>query len=127
MPFDHVGFNVKDFERSKAFYTQALAPLGIQVVMAGEGWAFLGKAGRGALWFGQYGEPNTPMHIAFAAESHAQVKAFYAAAIAAGVIDNGAPGVRSHYHPHYYGAFVLDPDGHNIEAVCHTPEPSDAG
>lgn len=120
---DHIGFNVSNFERSRAFYERALAPLGITLVMEGEGWAMAGKNGKPGFWFGAYGKPPGPMHLAFEAETRAQVKAFYDAALAAGAQDNGAPGIREHYHANYYGAFVIDPDGHNIEAVCHDPEP----
>lgn len=120
--FDHIGFAVGNFEQSKAFYLQALAPLGIGVVMEGDGWAMLGKHGKGQFWFGSYGNPPGAIHVAFAAENRAQVQAFYEAAIAAGGRDNGAPGIREQYHPNYYGAFVFDPDGHNVEAVCHQAE-----
>jgi catechol 2,3-dioxygenase-like lactoylglutathione lyase family enzyme len=124
---DHVGFPVTDFARSKAFYTQALAPLGIGVVMEvslsdeGDGYAGFG-VDRPHFWIGT-GKPLVGrLHVAFAAKNRAEVRAFYEAAIAAGGVDNGAPGLRPHYHENYYGAFVLDPDGHNIEAVNHLPE-----
>lgn len=87
-----------------------------------KGWAGFGKKGKPEFWFGLSGDVNKPMHIAFAADNHASVDAFYTAAIKAGAKANGAPGLREIYHPNYYGAFVLDPDGHNIEAVCHKPE-----
>ena len=122
MILDHIGFNVGDLATSKAFYTRALAPLGITVVMEGEGWAMLGRDGRPQFWFGTYGPKPGPIHLAFAAADRAQVRAFHDAALAAGGKDNGAPGLRPQYHPAYYGAFVLDPDGHNVEAVCHRPE-----
>lgn len=122
MIFDHVGFNVSDFEASKAFYLQALQPLGIGVVAEGEGWAMLGKDGKGQFWFGSFGPSPGAIHLAFAAKNRDQVRQFYEAAIAAGGQDNGAPGIREQYHPNYYGAFVIGPDGHNIEAVCHQPE-----
>jgi catechol 2,3-dioxygenase-like lactoylglutathione lyase family enzyme len=121
MPFDHIGVSVTDFEKSKAFYTKALAPLGIGVVMEGPGWAMVGKSGKPEFWFGAHGKPPGPIHIAFAAANRAEVRAFYEAAIAAGGRDNGGPGIRAQYHPNYYGAFVFDPDGHNVEAVCHLP------
>jgi len=121
MPFDHIGVSVTDFEKSKAFYAQALAPLGIGVVMEGPGWAMVGRPGKPEFWFGTHGKPPGPIHIAFAAASRAEVRAFYEAAIAAGGRDNGGPGIRAQYHPNYYGAFVFDPDGHNVEAVCHAP------
>ena len=119
MPIDHIGLAVADFPKSKSFYTQALAPLGMELVLEGEGWAMIGRGGKGDLWFGVYGPIPAPIHIAFAADSRDQVDAFYRAALAAGATDNGAPGIRAQYHPNYYGAFVLDPDGHNVEAVCH--------
>lgn len=122
MILDHIGLAVSDYERSKAFFRKALAPLGIDVVMEVEGWAGLGKAGKPELWFGTHSEKQSPMHIAFVAESREQVRAFYEAALAAGGSANGPPGVREIYHPTYYGAFVIGPDGHNIEAVCHKAE-----
>ena len=122
MPFDHVGFSVRDFAASRDFYKAALAPLGIGVVMEGDGWAGFGEPGRPEFWLGRSDELSTRVHVAFRAADRAQVRAFYEAAIAAGGTDNGAPGLRPMYHASYYGAFVLDPDGHNIEAVCHTPE-----
>jgi catechol 2,3-dioxygenase-like lactoylglutathione lyase family enzyme len=120
--FDHIGLGVASFRKSRAFYAMALAPLGIAIVKEGPDWAMLGKGGKNGVWFGEYGVPPGPIHIAFAAETRAEVRAFYAAAIAAGGKGNGAPGLRAHYHPNYYGAYVFDPDGHNIEAVCHRPE-----
>jgi catechol 2,3-dioxygenase-like lactoylglutathione lyase family enzyme len=122
MVIDHLGFNVGDFAKSKVFYTQALAPLGLGVLMSDDRSAMIGRKGEGAFWFGSYGTPATPVHIAFAAQTRAQVREFHAAALAAGARDNGAPGLRPNYHPNYYGAFVIDHDGHNIEAVCHAPE-----
>src|SRR5262245_56380239 len=124
---DHVGLRVRDYARSKAWYQEALAPLGIELVME---WGNAGGFGRNRkpeLWVGSdrpdFEGPGdnaaTPIHVALIASSREAVDAFYAAAIAAGGRDNGAPGVRAHYHPNYYGAFVLDPDGHNIEAVHH--------
>jgi catechol 2,3-dioxygenase-like lactoylglutathione lyase family enzyme len=119
---DHSGVSVSDVAKSKAFYRAALAPLGYTLLMEFEQFAGFGVAPKPDFWIGQ-GKPNVPpIHIAFRAESRAQVDAFYKAAMAAGGSDNGAPGPRPHYHPGYYGAFVLDPDGHNIEAVCHTAE-----
>ncbi|BBE71579.1 VOC family protein [Oharaeibacter diazotrophicus] len=126
---DHIGFPVSDFERSKAFYTAALAPLGYGLVMAvtAEETGAAAHAGFGAgpkpdFWIGSGGRADAlRVHVAFVAADRAAVDAFHAAALAAGGTDNGAPGLRPHYHPNYYGAFVLDPDGHNIEAVCHRP------
>jgi catechol 2,3-dioxygenase-like lactoylglutathione lyase family enzyme len=118
---DHIGYNVADFAKSKDFYVAALAPLGFAIVGEGEGWAMVGRDGHPALWFGAFGPAASPIHLAFTARSRAEVDAFYAAAIKAGGRDNGKPGIRAQYHPNYYGAFVFDPDGHNIEAVCHAP------
>lgn len=118
MIIDHIGLAVSDYERSKAFFTRALAPLGIEPLMEVEGWAGFGKRGKPEFWLGAHAQKQNPMHIAFAAESRAQVDAFYRAALAAGATDNGPPGIREIYHPDYYGAFVIGPDGHNIEAVC---------
>ena len=124
---DHIGIPVSDFARAKAFYTQALAPLGISAVMevtaemTGNGAAAgFGRGRKPDFWIGEDDRVGRT-HVAFAAQSRAEVDAFYAAAIAAGGRDNGPPGLRPHYHPDYYGAFVLDPDGHNVEAVCHRP------
>jgi catechol 2,3-dioxygenase-like lactoylglutathione lyase family enzyme len=122
MVFDHIGFNVSDFPRMKAFVSGALAPLGIVITQEGDGWAMAGRAGEGQFWFGSFGTSPGPIHIAFAASSREQVRQFYAAALAAGGKDNGAPGLRPHYHANYYGAFVIGPDGHNFEAVCHAAE-----
>ncbi|SDC93930.1 Predicted lactoylglutathione lyase [Variovorax sp. CF079] len=122
MIFDHIGFNVSDLQASKAFYVRALAPLGIGVAMDGEGWVMLGRPGRPQFWIGSFGSSPGPIHIAFAAENREQVRRFYDAALAAGGKDNGPPGLREHYHANYYGAFVIGPDGHNVEAVCHAPE-----
>ncbi len=121
MILDHIGLSVSDYESSKYFFTTALAPLGIALVMETHGWAGFGRAGQPQFWFGVGPGPQKPMHIAFAAQDRAQVQAFHKAALAAGATDNGGPGVRAIYHPNYYGAFVIGPDGHNIEAVCHTP------
>lgn len=122
---DHTGVSVSNFKVSKTFYLAALAPLGYQIVMelpssiVPQGAMGMGVPPKPDFWVGG-GMPNVPpLHIAFRARDRAQVDAFYRAALAAGGRDNGAPGLRAHYHPNYYGAFVLDPDGHNIEAVCH--------
>ena len=126
---DHIGFPVSDYERAKAFYAAALAPLGYTLIMvvgadktesASPAVGF-GASGKPDFWIGGEGGINRPLHVAIVAKDRATVDAFHAAALAAGGRDNGSPGLRPHYHPHYYGAFVLDPDGHNIEAVCHTP------
>jgi len=124
---DHVGFSVSDYSRSKAFYESALMPLGYTLVMeataqaTGMPAAGFGSGGKPDFWIGGEGMLEKPLHIAIAAKDRAAVDGFYYAALAAGGKDNGPPGVRSHYHPNYYGAFVFDPDGHNIEAVCHAP------
>jgi len=120
--FDHIGFGVSDYEASKAFFLKALQPLGIGIVMEGEHGLGIGPKGKPALWLYQSSVKPAPMHIAFTAENGEQVRAFYTAALAAGGKDNGGPGLRPHYHPNYYGAFVIGPDGHNVEAVCHKPE-----
>lgn len=122
MVFDHIGFNVTDFAAAKAFLTRALAPLGLAITQEAEGWAMIGRKGEGDLWFGAFGPSPGPIHVAFAAANREQVRQFYAAAIAAGGQDNGPPGLRPRYHPNYYAAYVLGPDGHNLEAVCHAPE-----
>jgi catechol 2,3-dioxygenase-like lactoylglutathione lyase family enzyme len=122
MIFDHIGFAVRDMPRSRAFYLAALAPLGLGIDREGDGWAAFGRDGRPQLWIGRYGAVPQGIHIAFAAPDRAAVRAFHAAALAAGGRDNGAPGLRPQYHAAYYGAFVFDPDGHNVEAVCHRPE-----
>jgi catechol 2,3-dioxygenase-like lactoylglutathione lyase family enzyme len=123
---DHTGLTVSDPEKSRKFYEQALAPLGYEPLMViplehtgGRVVVGYGVKPKPDFWIAQ-GTPNEPrLHIAFRAKDHAQVDAFYRAAMAAGGRDNGPPGPRPHYHQNYYGAFVLDPDGHNVEAVCH--------
>ncbi len=116
---DHIGVAIKDYDRSKAFYEKVLAPLGISLVMEWSGWAGFGKDQKPEFWMGPAKVVQSPMHFSFLAEDRKQVDAFYQAALKAGAKDNGAPGIREVYHPNYYGAFVIDPDGHNIEAVCH--------
>ena len=119
---DHTGVAVSHIGKSKTFYRAALEPLGYTLIMEGEEYAGFGVTPKPDFWLGQ-GKPNVPpVHVAFRAKSRKQVDAFYRAAIGAGGRDNGPPGLRPHYHANYYGAFVLDPDGHNIEAVCHTAE-----
>ena len=125
---DHLGFSVSDYERAKTFYAKALAPLGYSLVMevtaeetGGSAAAGFGADGKPDFWIGGEGGMDKPLHVAILAKDRATVDAFYQAAIAAGGRDNGPPGIRAHYHPNYYGAFVRDPDGHNIEAVCHAP------
>jgi catechol 2,3-dioxygenase-like lactoylglutathione lyase family enzyme len=125
---DHVTLVVSDFARSKAFYEKALAPLGVKLLMEFGKAAGYGREQKPVFWIGEgpasFQKPEqvaviTPTHLAFAARSRDEVDAFYAAALAAGARDFGKPGIREVYHPHYYGAFVLDPDGHDIEAVTH--------
>lgn len=126
---DHIGFAVSDYKKSKAFYTQALAPLGYVLIMevpaegnpSGAPAAGFGEDGKPDFWIGGEGKLEKPVHVAIVAKDRAAVDAFHKAALAAGGKDNGQPGLRPHYHPNYYGAFVFDPDGHNIEAVCHMP------
>lgn len=130
---DHTGFTVSNLARSKTFYLQTLAALGYtirlelpQAIGFGDGDAASGDDPGGDFWISQ-GTPATPRtHIAFRARSKAEVQAFHAAALAAGGSDNGGPGLRPHYHPLYYAAFVLDPDGYNIEAVFHGGEASES-
>jgi catechol 2,3-dioxygenase-like lactoylglutathione lyase family enzyme len=122
MILDHIGFSVSDYDASKTFFSKALLPLGISLLTETHGWAGYGAHQKPELWFGANGEPQRPMHLAFTAASREQVRKFYAAALEAGAKDNGPPGLRSHYHANYYGAFVIGPDGHNIEAVCHAVE-----
>jgi catechol 2,3-dioxygenase-like lactoylglutathione lyase family enzyme len=126
---DHLGLQVGDYSRALRFYRRALAPLGISIVMqvtkdetgSYEGAGF-GRDGKPSFWIGA-GQRMVPrLHVAFVAETRAAVDRFFEAALAAGGVDNGVPGIRAHYHPNYYGAFVLDPEDHNIEAVCHAPE-----
>jgi catechol 2,3-dioxygenase-like lactoylglutathione lyase family enzyme len=118
---DHLSLAVRDFARSKAFYSKALAPLGYKVLMEfGDACGFGDE--KPAFWMRQGDPPTSPLHLAFAAKRQADVRGFYDAAMKAGGRDNGAPGLRKEYHPTYYGAFVYDPDGHPIEAVCHREE-----
>ncbi|HEY7998061.1 MAG TPA: VOC family protein [Pseudolabrys sp.] len=123
---DHIGFPVSDYARSKSFYLKALAPLGYTLVMEVEqkvekdfSAGGFGRDRKPEFWIGGEGKLDRAIHIAVVAKDRAAVDAFYRAALAAGGEDNGAPGLRPHYHPNYYAAFVFDPDGHNIEAVCH--------
>jgi catechol 2,3-dioxygenase-like lactoylglutathione lyase family enzyme len=125
---DHVGLRVANVAAAQAFYDAALASLGIGVVFSvsaeqagGQAYVGYGSDGKPYFWIGGGGTPTSGLHVAFTAANRADVDAFYAAAMAAGGQDNGAPGIRAHYHPDYYGAVVLDADGHNVEAVCHLP------
>jgi catechol 2,3-dioxygenase-like lactoylglutathione lyase family enzyme len=117
---DHLGIPVTDLERSKAFYEKALVPLGQGLLMEFPGVAGFGSEGIPSFWLRE-GAETAPVHVALVAADRPMVDAFHQAALAAGGTDNGGPGLREIYHPHYYGAFVLDPDGHNVEAVCHSP------
>ena len=126
---DHISFAVSNMEQSKAFYLAALKPLGIAVVMevtaeqtGADAHAGFGKDDKAFFWIGGGVKPKGGTHVAFTAPTRADVDSFYRAALAAGGRDNGSPGLRPHYHPDYYGAFVLDPDGNNIEAACRRPE-----
>ncbi|HSE11145.1 MAG TPA: VOC family protein [Rudaea sp.] len=127
---DHIGFPVSNFLHSRRFYQTALEPLGVGIVMevtaeqtGDSAHAGFGENGKPYFWIGDgEGVVRGRFHIAFTAKTRADVDEFYKAALAAGGRDNGRPGLRPHYHAHYYGAFVLDPDGHNIEAVCHSAE-----
>jgi catechol 2,3-dioxygenase-like lactoylglutathione lyase family enzyme len=126
---DHLGIGASDFAASKRFYDAVLAPLQIGVVMEvtaeqtgsyrGVGY---GASGKPFFWMGDGGPRGAGIHVAFTAATRAQVDAFHAAGLHAGGRDNGPPGLRPHYHPNYYGAFLLDPDGLNVEAVCHAAE-----
>ena len=125
---DHIALHVHDIAGATEFYLKALAPLGYGMVMevsaeeTGHGAAIgFGADQKPSFWLGEGGKASGPMHVAFAAPSRAAVDAFHAAALGAGATDNGPPGLRPEYHANYYGAFVLDADGNNVEAVCHLP------
>ena len=118
---DHVSLSVRDYAASRGFYAKALRPLGYELAMEFGQVAGFGVGGKPDFWIAA-GMPQQPaIHVAFASQNRATVDAFYQAALAAGGKDNGPPGLRPHYHPSYYAAFVFDPDGNNIEAVCHSP------
>lgn len=125
---DHTGITVSDWDKAKRFYDAAMGGIGATMMMVvpkeHTGGRNVGGYGRQKpdFWLSDGGEPGPGRHYAFTCETRAQVDAFYKAGMAAGGRDNGAPGIREHYHPNYYGAFVLDPDGNNVEAVCHRPE-----
>lgn len=121
--FDHIGIGVTHLPESRKFFLTALQPLGVRVAMEGSYGVGMGQNGKPSLWLSETKERPAHLHLAFVGESRKQVDEFYRAAMAAGGRDNGAPGLRPDYHPDYYGAFVIGPDGHNIEAVCHRPEP----
>ncbi|HTO97709.1 MAG TPA: VOC family protein [Myxococcales bacterium] len=117
---DHLTVKVQDAKKSKAFYAKALEPLGYEVLMEYGDFTGLGADKKPDLWIAP--GKQEPLHLAFQAKDRKAVDAFYKAAIAAGATDNGKPGIRKDYHPNYYGAFVIDPNGHNLEAVCHKPQ-----
>ena len=119
---DHIGIKVSDYARSLNFYRSCLAPLGYAVIEEKHGWAGLGRDGAPTFWLAR-GEVAPDLHLAISARSRSEVDRFFDAALDAGAQDNGPPGLREIYHPHYYGAFVLDLDGYNVEAVCHLPPP----
>ena len=126
---DHTGIVASDFDKSKKFYSTVLSTIGYSLLMelpasvtGHTDVAGFGEPQKPDFWISKGSPNNPPVHVAFRAGTRVQVDAFFKAAIAAGAQDNGQPGLRPHYHPNYYGAFVLDPDGHNIEAVCHEPE-----
>ena len=120
--FDHVVFGASDYAASKAFFLKALEPIGIAVVLEGPLGLELSADGKTSLCIRRAEEKPAHLHLAFTAANRAQVDAFHRAALAAGGTDHGAPGLRPHYHANYYAAFVIGPDGHNIEVVCHQPE-----
>lgn len=119
--FDHIGLGVSDYDASKQFFLRALAPLNVKVVMEGPHGLGIGAEGKPSFWMYPVSGQPAPLHLAFTADNREQVDAFYHAALAAGGKDNGGPGLRPRYHANYYGAFVIGPDGHNVEAVCHKP------
>lgn len=119
---DHVILNVQDLLKGKRFYGSALEPLGYSVVWDLPEWVGFGQSGQADFWIALREPRHTSVHVAFRCEDRATVDAFYTAGIEAGGKGNGPPGVREHYHPHYYSAYVLDPDGNNIEAVCRTEQ-----
>ncbi len=121
---DHFTLSVIDLQKAVVFYEKALAPLGYSLVSAFEQYRGFGPKGKPSFWVKHAEISTTPMHIAFSASSRAAVDAFHQAALAAGARDDGQPGVRGDYHPNYYAAFVVDPLGHPIEAVCHVPSPA---
>ena len=120
--FDHVVFGASDYAASKAFFLKALEPLGVAVVLEGPLGVELSADGKSSLCIRRTEEKPAHLHLAFTAANRRQVEAFYRAALEAGGKDHGAPGLRPHYHANYYAAFVIGPDGHNIEVVCHEPE-----
>ena len=119
---DHIDLGATNLDASGSFFIAALAPLGLSVLTQGPHGIGLGKDGKSCLFLAPASARPSPIHIAFTARSRSEVTEFHRAALAAGGKDNGPPGLRPHYHPTYYAAFVIGPDGHNIEAVCHRAE-----
>jgi catechol 2,3-dioxygenase-like lactoylglutathione lyase family enzyme len=119
--FDHVGISATNLAESKSFFLKALQPLGVELVMEGPYGVGIGTNKKPSFWLSEAKDRPGHLHLAFTADSRQQVDEFYKAALAAGGKDNGGPGLRPHYHANYYGAFVIGPDGHNVEAVCHQP------
>ncbi|MEP6997978.1 MAG: VOC family protein [Betaproteobacteria bacterium] len=120
--FDHIGIGATNLGASKAFFLEALAPLGVTVAMEAPDAVGMGRDGKPSLWLGTTAEKCGPLHLAFTAENRSQVDNFHRRGLAAGGKDNGPPGLRPHYHANYYAAFVIGPDGHNVEVVCHRPD-----
>src|SRR6185437_9443558 len=120
--FDHVVSGASDYAASKAFFLKALEPIGMTIVSEGSLGIELSADGKSSLCLFQTAEKPAHLHLAFVAENRQQVEAFHRAALEAGATDNGAPGLRPNYSGRYYAAFVIGPDGHNIEVVCHEPE-----
>ncbi len=120
MIFDHLSLKVGDFAKSRAFFAEALRPLDIEAIVDGDGFVGFGRDGKPQLFLSA-GDAQKPLHLAFSTLTREAVRGFHRAALAAGGQDHGAPGLRPQYHPHYYAAFVIGPDGHNIEAVSHAP------
>jgi catechol 2,3-dioxygenase-like lactoylglutathione lyase family enzyme len=119
--FDHIGIGVSNLQASKNFFLEALAPIGVGVAMEVSDAVGLGQGRKPSFWLGQAEGRPLPLHLAFIAQNRNQVSEFHRRALAVGGKDNGPPGVRPHYHAHYYAAFVIGPDGHNVEVVCHEP------
>lgn len=120
--FDHIGLRTRQFVQMSAFYEAVLAPLGYRKLFTYEGGAGFGRQGAASLWIGEAERLTAGIHLAIVSATRASVDAFYEAAMTIGATDNGEPGLRPNYSPNYYAAYVLDPDGNNIEAVCHRPE-----
>lgn len=122
MIIDHIGITVKNYTKSKKFYVDLLVSIDIVLVMEYQGWAGFGRNNKPEFWITENNKLDSALHIAFGAENREKVRNFYDTAIKLGEKDNGAPAIRDKYHQNYYGAFIIDHDGNNIEAVCHNPE-----